>query len=434
MLHLSHWNSLANLDLNWKDEKTRDILTRIKSLKALVAKNWFSEEFDTEVTRILSDLKSNPQTLLDISLELQRTDPSNFESFRSSLISLDSDFRILIPSEETKAMLALGNDTLKNAKISGNSISQDSPDWYTTKANLDGTGRTLARSGDKYSVKSTLDNDEFVQRETDRISSEAKRLTEPLTNTLENLNALKRYLGSLSPQTSNIWEVKTEIKNFSPELYNELGIDSLSSVSDIQWRLDSYIAKISKQRDEIEEKAKIALNRLTVAHKEALAEKQKYQKKALDTLHPTWLTSIEQIKIDLVFESINRDYAKYWFTAELSIENASLWFDEDMWNMNISEQEEIYFYEACNRMITWTPSYPIWYENWNVIYYATAQDAENKIQANQLFNINEFVKKSLWGSPEITAQKNLDESVEEFGKIGETGTTSESDGMDEELS
>lgn len=409
-------NSLASLNVN-KPEYT-SILKRFNDLKNLVAENkWFTQEFDNKLTAILSDLKNSPKTLQAIALDLQAKDPKSYEAFRLSLISLDPSFKNILSAADAKAKLALWSDSLKGAAINGN-ISQTSPDGYTTTAKLDGTGRTLRRADSNYTLRSTLRHDEQAQREADRLTGEVNKELEPINNTLQSLQAVKSYLETALNSDADINEVKEVIKKFSLDIFISLWLDHVNSIVELNSRVDNHIATLSTKRDEIEKEFQEALNKLTSFHSQELADKQKYQKQILDMLHDTWIDGLGQNSLDLILKNINLNYAKYWFATPIDFENGLIWFDTDVWNKNINPLEKQKFYEACNRLITWNPSYPIWYKNWNLVYYTTSQDAQNSIPATQLFDIHRFVKTSLWLSPEITGKRNLDSSISQYWLIG----------------
>jgi len=99
-------------------------------------------DFEAEVKAILQEL-NKPEVLFAISLDLQQKDPAAYQTFKSSVIELQPGFEAKFVALEPRLKLALGSDTLSNAAITGNRISQTSPDGYTTTAALDGTDRTF---------------------------------------------------------------------------------------------------------------------------------------------------------------------------------------------------------------------------------------------------------------------------------------------------
>jgi len=404
-------NSLTNIDQNWKDEKTNEILTRVSNLKQLIAGKDFTESFDTEIQSILAELKNNPQTLLEISLDLQTQDQKNgthnYEAFRSSIISLDSSFTSLLPQLDTKAKLALWTDNLNNAKITDKQISQTTKDGFSTTASLDGTARTLSLANSKFKLNSSLDNDQQVQAEAEKITTTAKEQLEPLTNTLKQLEAIKNYLEQALNQNTDIKEVKENVKIFSPELYAKLWIESTNSIQNVQALTNAYIAKISAQKDETENKLKKDLDALTQKHKIALQEKQEKQKRVLNFLHTIWFDRIPQTILNLLIKTINTNPAKYWLSTQIDLENGILWFTTLTWNKELNAQNMKDFIRLSNCIMSWSAEYPAKYSNWNITFHTSERNAKEHIPANSIFNIEEFVNKNLWVDPTYKAIRNL---------------------------
>lgn len=411
-------NSLAGVNLDWKDSVTIDILTRIRNLQTLLGKEWWEIEFDTEVSSILNDLKKSPETLQAVAIDLQAQSPKAYETFRTSLISLDSDFITLLPTQDAKAKLTLWNDNLREVTITNGKISQNSSDGYTTTANLDGTERTLSRMGSNYKMKSTLSNDEVVQKEADNIASEANKELEPINSILENLHAIKKYLESVNLPNADISEIKENIKTYSPEIYSQLWIDNINSVNDIHIRIDEYIAKISIQRDEIEEKAKNSLNELVQNHKMQLEQEEIIYKQYLTLYNQAWIDIFSNQEIAKMFQNANKNPWKYWLQKPIDLDNCSIWFDIDFWDRDISTLERGKFFETCNRLYTGNPNYPIWYEGGNIVYYSSEEHAINKTIAPVTFNLQEFIRRNLWVTPVNTASRNLETSISEHWIIG----------------
>lgn len=403
-------NSLENLNWEWKNYNST--LNRIKNLKALVAEKGLTADFDAEVKSILAELE-NPEILFSLSLDLQQKDPKAYESFKSSVIELQPSFEAKFIALEPKLKMALGTDTLKNATISGNRITQTSPDGYTTTAALDGSERTLGRSDSPYRLKSRLASDKQLQTEADRAEKELNNRIEPIIKQLQSLEAVKKYLEKASLENTELAEVKAEIKSFSPELYAELWLENLSTIADIQRAVEARNHKLTKERDRLEARTRDYLDILSRRQHFELAEKQEVQKQVLDFLHGIWFDAIPQTATDTIISSINATPQKYGLAQKIDFENGSLWFDADFWGRAINEQEKQKFIELFNRMVTWSSQYPVKLAGGIIMFYETPENAEANIPASYTFSIGAFVNGHLWAEPVFKAMMNLENKEDE---------------------
>jgi Zn-dependent oligopeptidase len=121
-----------------------------------------------------------------------------------------------------KLQLALGNDDLTRATISGGRIMETTKDGFTTAAKLDGSGRTLARSDSKFKLNSTTDSDKETKTAADQIEKDLAEQLTPITKKLQTLDGIKRYLDTATQANTDPQEVKADIKATSPDLYAEL--------------------------------------------------------------------------------------------------------------------------------------------------------------------------------------------------------------------
>ncbi len=399
---LSLGNSLENLNWTWKNYDW--VLKRVKNLKTLVAEKWLNEDFENEINSILTELQ-NPATLFALSLDLQQQDPKAYETFKTAVIELQPSFEAKFIALEPKLKLALWNDTLTNATITGNSISQTS-DKYTTTAKLDWTERTLGRSDSEYKLNSTLKSDKRVQEEVRQVEAELNERIEPITKKLQSLNAIKEYLKTTT--TTDITEVKEEVKRFSSELYAELWLDNVDTLADIMRAIETQSNKLTNEKEKMKDKAQEYLKSLTRKHKKELAEKQEIQKKILDFLHDIWFDRISQSVINTIIENINFAPKKYWLQKRIDFENGSLGFDTDFWSRDISEGEKQKFIALFNRMLKWSPDYPVKYANWVITFHTSPEDAKAGIPAGFTFSIWEFINRNLGANPEYRIMRSLE--------------------------
>ena len=403
-------NSLSTLNWEWKNYNST--LTRVKNLKTLVAEKWLNADFEAEVKAILQEL-NNPEILFAISLDLQQKDPEAYQTFKSSVIELQPSFEAKFTALEPRLKLALGSDTLKNATITGNRISQTSPDGYTTTAELDGADRTFWRADSRYRLKSTLDSEKPLHKEMGRVEKELNRRIEPIIKELQSLEAVKKYLETAAVQNTDLIEIKEEIQRFSPELYAELWLQSLTSLAEIQKALDAQARRLTKEKDKQENTARDYLDILAQRHHYELAEKQKIQKMVLDFLHLIWFDLMPPTAIDGIIAAVNATPHKYWLNQKIDFANGSLWFDADFWDREINEHEKQKFIAFFNKMLTWNSEYPVKMNNGITIFYANQEDARNNIPANGFFSIGQFVNRNLWTDPIYRALQNLEKKENE---------------------
>lgn len=407
-------NSLSTLDRNKKDYNS--ILQRVIELKSKTDEDWFKEELDS----ILTELKNNKEALTAISLDLQEQDRQNwtntFETFKSSLISLDPSFRNILPSIEAKAKLALWTDSLDNATVKWKNIEQLDKDWFKTTARLDNPERNISLEGSKYSLSSNLDN-QRMQEKAEKISREAEEALSPLEDKLRAIRPMKAYLEKLRTEEADINEIKKELESFSPELYLELNLWIADSIETLLMNLNNNENEISRQIDNIEKRANIARAKLIEETKQIAKEKDNIRKWVLNFFSEIGFDSLGKDDTDAVFQWLNNNpniMQELGLNAPFDIENGVLGYKDILNSNELSLNKKQVFIRCYNKMLTGHTDFPIWYDAmWKQVFYENLASAENKTPST-LFDMDFFINQQLgWWDRATKMIQNLKNKKEE---------------------
>ena len=192
--------SLSSLKWEWKEYSW--VLQRIVALKDVVATEWLTEKLDNEIASILQALES-PQTLLAISLDLQEQDRKHwthtYDAFKSSVIAMAPSFREKFSEADSRAMIALWTDTLRNTTRSDSKITQSTDDGFKLEATLNCTKRAISYKGSEYALSSDIGAKSALE-ESERIDRKLQENLKPLNESLAMLKALRSRLDATSTQ------------------------------------------------------------------------------------------------------------------------------------------------------------------------------------------------------------------------------------------
>jgi hypothetical protein len=190
-------------------------------------------------------------------------------------------------------------------------------------------------------------------------------------------------------------------------LYAELWLDRLTSLTDIQTAITSQIDTLTDQQNELITQANVRVAEIIRAQKQKVQEKQEIQKKVLNFLHAIWIDRIPQATLNTIIANINANLTRYGLQKPIDLDNASLGFDFDLWNKDISELEKQKFIELYNKILTWNKTYPVRLENWRIQFFDSHEAAKANIPANAMFDIWAFANIRLWTEPTFQAMMNL---------------------------
>lgn len=392
-------DSVSSLSWEWKAYE--QILKRIVALKSLAVDKWLSEELDAEIKAILSELE-DPQTLFAVSLDLQAQDRKNgthtYEAFKSSIIALEPGFKAKFHDADTRAMLALWTDTLKNTSRSGKTISHLTDDGFLLSAALDNTDRKLSRQGSKYLLASNL-NTQTALNEVQAIESRLQKNIKPFAEGITTLNTLGRRLADALKEYKDFYTIKNELKNIAPEIYVQLRLDAAENPDDIMSRLSLQENILTQRIEELELEARKAKAQLIAETKARAKEKDAIKKETLSLISQIGVDTLSQNETDQVFAWLNTNHAireSLWANALFDIENWILGHKSALdTGTTLSFQSKVVFVRTFNKMLTGSTEYPVWFDAlWKHVFYQTLEDAENKRTA-MMFDMQFFANQML---------------------------------------
>lgn len=231
-----------------------------------------TEDFDNELKAILAELE-NPGILLAVSLDLQEQDRQNgthtYEAFKSSIITLEPGFRPRFTEAETRAMLALGTDKLKNSISTDKVIKQATDDGFMLKASLDGTDRAISRLGSKYALSSSIE----IRAALEEVQGIDKILQENLKPLVDDLQVIRSRLDETLTRDRDFYTFKREFQTLHPDLYTLCGLDGANSFEEARMPISKYEILLQEKIDDLEEAATEAKAQL-IAEMKVRAEKK----------------------------------------------------------------------------------------------------------------------------------------------------------------
>jgi translation initiation factor 2B subunit (eIF-2B alpha/beta/delta family) len=98
----------------------------------------------------------------------------------------------------------------------------------------------------------------------------------------------------------------------------------LASVDELQRAVATKVDELTKEKEELKDKAKAYLNDLTSKHKQEVSEKQEIQKQVLNFLHEIGFDRIPQTFLDIIITNINANPEKHGLQTQIDLENGSL--------------------------------------------------------------------------------------------------------------
>ncbi len=190
----------------------------------------------------------NPVVLESISIDLLTQDnqnnTNNYESFKQTIVSIDSSFIDRFDSIES--WFSNINEKLTFWVVSFSSVDYSETNsvseletWDGFVLESDGKSRLLSLKWSNYKLESNLDNAEVIN-DLDEKQNELNWILSPIN---EKLNALKNLLDYITKALFNwieITEVKEYIKLNNTSLYNKLNLWQTSSIIDIKTKVTDY--------------------------------------------------------------------------------------------------------------------------------------------------------------------------------------------------
>ncbi|MDD2871788.1 MAG: hypothetical protein PHS49_07410 [Candidatus Gracilibacteria bacterium] len=353
---------------NIKDSLPNEILDKHSNIKNLLDKsattpdtpegNTEKEEYLKQIIKILK----NPETLNSVAKDLQEYDKQNgthnYESFKTSLISIDSSFREKFPIidgfGDSEKLAKLGTSSDKGLKQEGDYINQ-TDNGLNIQVGID--GRKISLSDSQYRLNSNLQNDEVVQEINDK-KQEFSKFMEGLNSELNTLSSLLEMIDQAIYDNLDINEAKQQIKTTNPDTYTKYNLDSYSNLTDMKNALDGVYKLKEDEKDLLVRGAKKVITEILERNAKKAKEADEKKKDTLAFLKSIGFDKIDQSITDNIINQLNSNTGlrnMLGFNGVIDLENGSLGTNADADNQNVANQEKVNFAKMFNIMLSGKP-------------------------------------------------------------------------------
>lgn len=394
-------NILKNID--WENSKDYSQISEALN-------NW--EKFE----KIVPMLKNNPVALRWLALDLQKQNPKQFEVFRDTLISIDSDFiqifdKIQFETIDNTAKLKLWTDNLNWVDLSKNVLRQEK-DGAVIEAGKN--SRNLSLVGSDYKLDSKLQNNN-QKNAIQEVETNLKNDLKPINETLNTISSVIDYLDKAILNNVELKDIKENIKNTNIGLYTELNIENLNSSSDIK---NAFVWLQTQKQKEKDDKIKEAKQKISLFIKQNADIAKEQDEKKKEVLR--FLTSIgfdripQSITEQLIMELQSNVFNLWELNLNLkTIDLANGRFGETdteaggtRWKENLVKFMEKMVYGEI-----WTPNsiFASWTDKFIGVFGATV----NPTELNAVFEKKENWIKTGTGWDIVQMRKNLSKGKEQ---------------------
>ena len=146
-------------------------------------------------------------------------------------------------------------------------------------------------------------------------------------------------------------EIKKQIKNQNPSLYNKLGLETINSFDTLIFWINNKKSKFEKQKKDIIKNTKNIIKELIAQNTKEAQEIDEQKKIMLKFLNSIGFDLLPQNKTNLIIDYINLKSWKFGLENKINFENWNLWFNKDFWNKTINTLEKRNFIELFNHIL-----------------------------------------------------------------------------------
>jgi len=344
------------IPLDWKHKESYDDIIGLLNWKKLDDKTYES---------VILKLK-NPGKLASIVDDLGWINSTKYIEFRKTLIWIDPSFidifdpiDVWVISYKAKALLGvskLSDDT----NLGLNTLTNKTDDWFEITAIRWGK-RNLSLEWSKYDLNASFDNSNEI-KEINIVENELQKETESINNILKSISILLKYVNQAITDGIELSDIKSTLKLNNSELYNELGMDSISSISDIKQKLSWFYKQKELEKKEIIIGKRKKLDKIISNIDKKSSDADKIKKETLRFIQSIGFDMIPQSITDSIISQLNSNDSlrnSLGFQNNINLEEWNLWTNKDHNLLKINNAEKVVFAEFVNKMISWEKIWPI---------------------------------------------------------------------------
>ena len=403
-----------------KVEKTEENLSKeyndVKEiLKSL--NNWPNKQKYQNLLKLVNgwDIKwainelKNPKILTLVANDLKQQSPENYETFKSSLIQIDSSFiesfdnieKPNFPNKLDQVKLWVSSENWIEYNWDKLSISKD---WADIEYE-DWTRKIWLTWWRDYKMLAEYD---WHKNNIDMIKNIKEKFEikiDSINKEIKSLLSILDFIENAKLNNKELVELKKQIKINNSELYNELNLDNYTTYDDIKRELEKRKKDKEEEKSKVMKEAEFFLQKTIKQNSEEAKEKDEKKKKLLEIFKKVSYDIFPKSVTDMLINHLKINWISIPWLDDINIQNIDIewkWTFWESWAEELWDKRTIniiHFVEKIIYWVVWSKDSIYSWKNFLWVFWSTINPTEmkyvlekNRIKTNLWWNINKMKK------------------------------------------